>query len=240
MSEWVLKDDDLIMVNSGGTNYKLTGAELHKHDRLLDTDEVMMQHEGALYRVSIGEMKAGAVPITNGATNFFLAERDERLYAVEDPFRQIADPAIVLTFDTTGLGSSSNVYKFSCTGASTTENGTEARVISLLADGTVYGQNWMHGTDGAYALPGTFDSNNISKVLIVGQYTNVNFKGSKGLIGAKWTGGVGSWHRMFKSPVNLGKSMFEDCDRLVNVFGMPGYGNAPPAGFLTNLSSCFR
>ena len=118
----ILRDTDLIMVNRGATNYKLTGAELKQHDRLQDTDLVMVQESGQLYSVSIGTLKTSAGSLIDGPTNYFLAERDNQLFSVENPFRRVTLPTFACAIDTSGLSSgNTNAFKVAVTGASASQ-----------------------------------------------------------------------------------------------------------------------
>lgn len=237
----VLQDTDLIMVNRGGTNYKLTGAELKQHDRLQDSDLVMVQESGALYKVSIGTLKSSASSLISGPTNFFLAERGDQLFSVENPFRRVALPVFVFEIDTSGRTSSENAFSFKYEGASDLD-GTPAQVIWLKSDNTPAGiDDYISGSGTKAYSVNAVDGKGGVKVLIVGQFTTVSFAQSKALTTVSFKGGTNGWNRMFPTPgAQNGRYLFEFSPKLTHVFGMTGYGDAPPAGIFKDLTGCFN
>ena len=238
----ILRDTDLIMVNRGGVNYKLTGAELKQHDRLLDTDLIMVQESGQLYKVSVGTLRTSAGSLIDGPTNFFLAEREDQLFSVENPFRRITVPTMVCALDTSGLSSSSETaFKVTVTGAAAID-GIPAEVMGLRADNTpaLIGKN-LAGSDSFALSKSDADTYQVAKVIVYGQFGSIRFDSSKALTNVKWAGGTNGWSRMFKVPAaDNGMRMFEFCNKLTHVFGMTGYGSAPPAGIFQSMQQTFK
>ena len=202
----------------------------------------MIQQNGELYQVSIGTLKTNAISLLSGPTNFFLVERENQLFSVENPFAQAVEPSFVLSLDTSGLGNSATAYTITVGAPSNSDTGQAPRAISLKADNTVEGTRWFSKSgDTATGLVGTVNSTGVTKIVIVGKYSYVKFKNSKALTTVKWTGGTNGWTRMFPGQSSLiGHEMFSECSKLTHVFGMSGYGDAMPAGMLKDMQDIFR
>ena len=239
----ILEDNDLVMVNRGGVNYKLSGSGVKQHNRLLDSDLLLVQEEGQLYQVSVGTLRTNAINLVNGPTNLFLVQRGDQLFSCENPFRRQIAPQMVFEIDTSGLDGSKTALGVAIETPRKLDGFPPVLLFLDSANQSVVKPKyWSLSTDNVqFTVQDAIDFG-IAKCVLVGGYGYFSTALSEALTTVNWTGGADGWTRMFvdSGGTPFGEAMFFGCPKLTNVFGMSGYGDAPPAGFIKSLQGCFR
>jgi surface protein len=227
-----LLDSDLLAINRGGVDYKITGAQLKSHDTLLETDLLMMQSSGQNRKVSVAELRSGALDLATSATNFFVVERDGELYAVENPIAAFLVPAMVCGIDTSGLADDVEAFRFRHESA-TAINGESPQLLFLDSTGHVLHRAFFSGMGTRiFTVQEIASYGAVNRVLIIGSFSLFYFANSKAITTVTFKGESSGWDRVITgSTSNFGYQMFMNCTKLTHVFGMTGYGAAPPTQF---------
>ena len=201
-----------------------------------------MQENGQLYQVSVAQLRNSSKDLISGPTNFFLVERNFELFAAENPFRETFIPGQLCTIDTSGLQASDTGFRFRYFGA-TGINNQEARVNFLDAQNRLIEGETIAGTGAVTRTVSQLNTDNIAKAVVLGSYTEFNFRDSAALTSVKWEGAAGSWPRGLQPEGSrFGYELFMNCSKLQFVWGCPGYGPAPPQALnaFKDLTNCFQ
>lgn len=201
-----IKNDDLLLVNRGGTNYQVDYGTIDAGG-LQTADLLTVQRDAVQYQVAFGDIKSGTSIIQTN--DFFLVQRGDELYS-KTPFDL---PPLLpdwgFTWDSTGLAASDNVINFSWTGARSYAGDIPPQI--RFSGGAVY----YLGASGKISLtpseiPTTGTATVIGTILI-----DFSFTSSKGLV----TCGdnpvsVGYMSNSIDGSSSFGQGIFAYCTKL--------------------------
>ena len=109
-----IKNADLLLVNRGGTNYKVNYGTVEAGG-LQTADLLTIQRDAVQYKVAFGDIKSGTSILQ--INDFLLVQRGDELYSKTPASLSPLLPDWGFTWDSTGLAASDNVINFSWTGA---------------------------------------------------------------------------------------------------------------------------
>lgn len=109
-----LQATDLLLVNRGGTNYKVTGADV-RAGALQSADLLMVQRGGTLYKLVIADIRNQ----TNSfqSTDFLLVQRGDEMYALNPQTIPDLAPHITISGNNSGVDSTKRAISIKWTGA---------------------------------------------------------------------------------------------------------------------------
>jgi surface protein len=207
-----LQATDLLVINRGGTNYKITAAEFNggASSGLQGTDLLMIQRGSELYQLSLQDLYS-----FNGklqTTDYLLVERGEELYALEPATNVGTAPYLKILVNDSNLNLDSvSLFAFQYQQAQPF-NGVPPQIR------TPQGDVIFLGTNDYINFNTPIDG--VDFYEIYGQFGFVSFAGSRGMTAITAPYGAA---QMFPNPgSNFGTGCFFNCEKLEQIHtGMP-------------------
>ena len=239
-----LQATDLLMVNRGGVNYKVTAAEFNAGSAgsLLSTDLLMVQRGGDLYQLSLADLYSVSGKLKD--TDYLLVQRGDEMYALEPSSNVGNAPYIKFILNDDSINPGEDILRITYQGARPF-NGVPPQVRIATTDEIVFLSN-----SGSFQYSTPFDGINYAE--LYGQFDYLSFAQSKGLTGV--TTPFGSTQMLptpnsnfgdgaflgcskleqipFDMPFQNGRSMFDGC----TVFNQAGIGNIDTSSFKSMLA----
>ena len=239
-----LQATDLLMVNRGGVNYKVTAAKFNQGSGsgLLSTDLLMVQRGGDLYQLSLADMYSVSGKLKS--TDYLLVQRGDEMYALEPSSNVGNAPYIKFVVNDSSIDTDAeDIFRLTYQGARAF-NGVPPQ---LRIPG---GEIIFLGNNGSYRYNTTFGG--LEYFELYGMFDYVSFAQSKGLTGLTASFGSAQMfptpnsnfgdglylgcskleQTVFDIPVKNGRSMFDGC----TVFNQAGIGNIDTSSFRSMLA----
>ena len=199
-----LQADDLLVINRGGTNYKITAAEFNggASSGLQGTDLLMVQRGGTLYKLSLQDMYSFSGKLQK--TDYLMVQRGDELYSLEPASNVGTAPYLQCAVNDGGLDLTKvNLFAFQFQGARAF-NGVPPQIrtpqgdVIFLSSNDYINFNTPTGGIAAYEVYGQFDF--------------MSFAGSRGMTGILAPYGTA---QMVPTPgANFGAGCFFNCEKL--------------------------
>jgi hypothetical protein len=109
-----LQATDLLVVNRGGTNYQVTGAEV-RAGALQPTDLLMVQRGGTLYKLAVADVLNLTKPLQS--TDYIMVQRGDELYALNPQTLPELVPHVTINGNNTGVDPAKRAFSIKWTGA---------------------------------------------------------------------------------------------------------------------------
>jgi len=245
-----LQSTDLLMVNRGGVNYKVSAGNFTDPGYIQPTDLIMVQRGDTLYQLSKSELFSTAGVLET--TDFLLVERNSELFSLHPAGLPSTIPYFQLGFTASGVNNSESILNFQWTNARPL-NGVPAQLRLATPNGTFV---VFLGTSGFNSYKKSDLGNGIGQVTVYGKFDDIGFLNSKGLVQMTQSA-TGAIQAMMPTPgATFGQSMFFGCRQLATVItNMPVQNMSAmfqgctvfnqsiasmPTGSVENFSNTFR
>ena len=206
-----LEGTDLLAINRGGVNYKVTGAELRDGTTVQPTDSIMVQRGGTLYQVTAGTLTASFGVLD--PTDFILVQRGDEMYNLNPNLLPALVPSLTMNLDSTGLGSSDRAISLAWSGA----RAPGGFAPQIQFPDSPNRDTYFFGASGStWFVPSQLGSGT-SRAIIYGAFDFIDFQDSGALVTAEQSS-AGAFAAMVPTPAdNFGEKLYFRCPKLTSV-----------------------
>ena len=206
-----LEGTDLLAINRGGVNYKVTGAELKDGSTIQPTDAIMVQRGSTLYQVTAGTLTASIGVLED--TDFILVQRGDELYNLHPNLLPALVPSLTINLDPAGLGSSDRAIRIAWSGA----RAPGGFAPQIQFPDSPNRDTYFFGASGStWFVPSQLGSGT-SRAVIYGAFDRIDFQDSNALVTAVQSSD-GAFAAMVPTPDReFGARLFADCPKLTTV-----------------------
>ena len=174
-----LEATDLLAINRGGVNYKITASDLRNTVGTQPTDALMVQRGSTLYKVTLAEVHASFAVFEKN--DFLLVQRGDELLSFDAAGIVELLPYLELTISTAGLDSATPAFVFTWTGGRAPSGFTPQ--VQFPDNNQATNPTYFLSDQGKNTwTSGDFGGSNTYRVRIFGQFDFFDFRGSKGLV----------------------------------------------------------
>ena len=206
-----LEGTDLLAINRGGVNYKVTGADLTQGGVIQPTDVVMVQRGSTLYKVAAGTLSSSFDVLEE--TDFVLVQRGDELYGLHPNFVPALIPSFTMNLDSAGLGSSDRAISIEWKGARA-PGGFAPQV--QFPDSPNRNTYFFGASGDTWFVPSQLGAGT-SRAVIYGAFDYINFEDSLALVSMQESA-AGAVASMIPTPAaNFGQKMFSRCPKLTTI-----------------------
>ncbi len=206
-----LEATDLLAINRGGVNYKVTGAELKDRSTLQPTDTIMVQRGSTLYKVSF-ETLTSAIGVLD-PTDFILVQRGEEMFSLHPNLLPSLVPSLTMNLDSTGLGTSDRAISIAWSGARS-PGGFVPQI--QFPDSPNRDTYYFSAQGSTWFVPSQLGSG-ASRAVIYGAFDKIDFQNSLALVSAEQSSN-GAFAAMIPNPDReFGLRLYSECPRLTSV-----------------------
>jgi surface protein len=209
-----LEATDLLAINRGGVNYKITAGDLRNTVGTQPTDSLMVQRGDALYKVTLAEIRASFAVFEEN--DFLLVQRGDELLSLEASGATALLPYLELTISTVGIDFSDPAFVFSWSGCRAPD-GFTPQIQFPDSNPTTNPTYFLSASGKKTWTPGDFGGFNTFTVRILGQFDHFEFKDSTGLVTVE-TSGPGAFAAIVPTPDEFfGDGLFGRAPKLTTV-----------------------
>lgn len=208
-----LEATDLLLINRGGVNYKVTGAQLKDGSTVQPTDEVMVQRGSTLYSATIATLTSSFGVLQD--TDFILVQRGDEMYGLQpDALPELA-PSITLTLNCAGFAQADVAIAMEWSGARAPGSFSPQ---AQFPDSPLLDNAFYFSSSGKKSFTvSQLGSSAPVRVVIQGAFNYIKFEGSLPLTSVEQSA-PGAFAAMVPTPAaNFGEKMFSGCTRLTSI-----------------------
>ena len=206
-----LEATDLLAINRGGVNYKVTGAELKDGSTVQPTDAIMVQRGGTLYQVTAATLTSSFGVLED--TDFILIQRGDEMYSLNPSLLPAFVPSLTFNLDSTGLGSSDRAISLEWSGA----RAPGQYKPQIQFPDSPNRDTYFFGASGStWFVPSQLGSGT-SRAIIYGAFDYINFRNSNATVSLEQSQ-PGAFAAMVPNPAaDFGRNMFSQSPKLTTV-----------------------